>query len=187
MNIYQRKLYSIMNTCIKYIENKEYIYKNDEMTYRQFNIKFRKIFTSLGNKFILNNSNDIIFTEFIDKFIKEFCKNNSQDGYRIYSEDYENWYATRLNYADTLTAISEFEEISEDDIYLEECNIDKDGMWYPVDEKKIDTTDGSKYQVFEGQLEEYISFREALKRIKNETEEWYDYGKDVFMISTSIR
>ena len=43
-------------------------------------------------------------------------------------------------------------------------------MWYPVDEKKINTTDANKYQIFEGQLEEYISFREALKRMKNETE-----------------
>ena len=47
--------------------------------------------------------------------------------------------------------------------------------------------DASKYQIFEWQLEEYISFREALKRIRNETKEWCDYGKDVFMISTSNR
>ena len=60
-------------------------------------------------------------------------------------------------------------------------------MWYPVDEKKINTIDTNKYQIFEGQLEEYISFRKALKRMKNETEEWCDYGKDVFMISTSNR
>ena len=33
---------------------------------------------------------------------------NSQDGYRIYSNADENWYASRLNYEDTLTAISNF-------------------------------------------------------------------------------
>ena len=113
--------------------------------------------------------------------------NNLQDGYRIYSNEDENWYATRLNYEDTLTAISEFEELPEDKIYLEECDIDKDGMWYPIDEKKVDTTDTSKYQIFEGQLEEYISFREVLKRMRNETKEWCNYGKDIFMISTSNR
>ena len=113
--------------------------------------------------------------------------NDLQDGYRIYSNADENWYATRLNYEDTLTAISNFEDLSEEEIYLEECDIDKEGMWYPVDEKKINTTDASKYQVYEGQLEEYISFREALKRMKNETKSWCDYGKDVFMISTSNR
>ena len=112
---------------------------------------------------------------------------NSQDGYRIYSNTDENWYATRLNYEDTLTAISDFEDLPKDEIYLEECDIDKEGMWYPVDKNKADTIDTNKYQIFEGQLEEYISFREALKRMKNETEEWCDYGKDVFMISTSNR
>ena len=96
---------------------------------------------------------------------------NSQDGYRIYSNADENWYASRLNYEDTLTAISNFEDLPEDEIYLEECDIDKDGMWYPIDENKEDTIDTNKYQIFEGQLEEYISFREALKRIRNETKE----------------
>ena len=86
-----------------------------------------------------------------------------------------------------MTAISNFEDLSEDEIYLEECDIDKEGMWYPVDKNKTDIIDTNKYQIFEGQLEEYISFREALKRMKNETEEWCDYGKDVFMISTSDR
>ena len=113
--------------------------------------------------------------------------NSLQDGYRIYSNEDENWYATRLNYEDTLTAISNFEDLSEEEIYLEECDIDKEGMWYPVDEKKINTTDASKYQVYEGQLEEYISFREVLKRMRNETKEWCNYGKDIFMISTSNR
>ena len=112
---------------------------------------------------------------------------NSQDGYRIYSNADENWYASRLNYEDTLTAISDFEDLPKDEIYLEECDIDKDGMWYHVDENKVDTIDTSKYQIFEGQLEEYISFREVLKRMRNETKEWCNYGKDVFMISTSNR
>ena len=96
---------------------------------------------------------------------------NSQDGYRIYSNADENWYASRLNYEYTLTAISDFEDLPKDEIYLEECDIDKDGMWYPIDENKEDTIDTNKYQIFEGQLEEYISFREALKRIRNETKE----------------
>lgn len=53
---------------------------------------------------------------------------NSQDEYRIYSNADENWYASRLNYEDTLTAISNFEDLPEDEIYLEECDIDKEGM-----------------------------------------------------------
>ena len=112
---------------------------------------------------------------------------NSQDGYRIYSNADENWYASRLNYKDTLTTISNFEDLPKDEIYLEECDIDKECMWYPVDEKKINTTGANKYQVYKGQLEEYISFREALSRMRNKTKAWCDYGKDVFMISTSDR
>lgn len=116
---------------------------------------------------------------------------NSQYGYKVYNAGNENFYASRLNYEDTLTFISEIEDISIDELYIEECNIDKYGMYFPIgrakdiDKLNIYIDSFCNYQIFEDYLEKWITYREALKRIKENPQEW-DCG-DIFMISTSNR
>ncbi len=116
---------------------------------------------------------------------------NIQNGYKVYCVNDTNWYASKLDYKSTLEEILSYESMlfSLDELDVYECDLDNDGMYYPIrkanDEDKYVYENNKNYIIFEGYLEEWITLREALKRVERDNKEW-DYG-DIFLLSTSDR
>ena len=115
--------------------------------------------------------------------------NNIESGMKVYFDCDSQWYASPLNIEETKKWITKTYGYAED-IEIEECNLDNDGMWITTDDEKYIKELGAydeksfgglgdlRKSIMEpGKVDRFTSFREVLKG--------YGLSKEPYMIATT--
>lgn len=125
--------------------------------------------------------------------------NNNEQGYKVYYDGDDNWYATKWTEEKTAEWIQHEYGLGYDEIYLEECNLDEDGMWYETVKEEDIKELGEADETCKGGLgdlrrgiednsvvEKLTSFREVIKIICSHNGDGYETGnEEPFVIATT--